>query len=307
MMITMKMNTEIKTILVPTDFSEKSNNAVAMATEMAMRHQSKILLFHVVNNYYLIDRSGKQVIGTKVVQENTEKAEDALETLKKSIQEKYSSLQVDIQLKSEHMVNSMNDLMISEDVDLVVMGTKGEQKLKQFILGSFSYSVLSNVHCSVLLIPEGFKKYEFKKILFPVRVLDYLNDKLELTLSLAKKNKSIINILGISDQNDVKNLTTAYLDVKKKLFIKSADYTSDFLLTEDKAVHISKFSKEENADLIVLNYEDEESWKSFFSENFLKKIINNTEIPLFFLKPKITRKHTDKDLGNYDITLPYPG
>lgn len=303
----MKMNTEIKTILVPTDFSAKSDNAVAMATEMAMRHQSRIILFHVINNYYLIDRSGKQVIGTEVVQENTEKAEAALDTLKKSIHEKYSSLQVDIQLKSEHMVNSINDLVVSEDVDLVVMGTKGQQKLKQFILGSFSYSVLSNVHCSVLLIPEEFKKYEFKKILFPVRVLDHLSDKLELTLSLAKKNKSIINLLGISDQNDVKSLTTAYLDVKKKLFIKSADYTSDFLLTEDKAVHISKFSKEENADLIVLNYEDEESWKSFFSENFLKKIINNTEIPLFFLKPKITRKNTDKDLGNYDITLPYPG
>jgi len=304
----MMMNTEIKTILVPTDFSEKSNNAIAMATEMAMRHQSKIILFHMINNYYLIDKSGKQVIGNEVVQENTEKAEIALDTLKKSIQEKYSSLQVDIQLKNEHMVNSINDLVVSEDVDLVVMGTQGQQKLKQFILGSSSYSVLSNVYCSILLIPEGFKKYKFKKILFPVRVLDHLNDKLELTLSLAKKNKSIINLLGISDQADVQSLSSAYLDVKQKLFVKSADYTSDFLLTEDKAVHISKFSKEENTDLIVLNYEDEESWKSFFSENFFKKIINNTEVPLFFLKPKITRKNTDQEHpGNYDITLPYPG
>ena len=58
----------------------------------------------------------------------------------------------------------------------------------------------------------------------------------------------------------------------------------------------------------MLNYHDEESWKSIFAENFLKQIINNTNIPLFFLK-HTTENNKINDEGNagFDITLPCPG
>ena len=301
------MNTEIKNILVPTDFSEKSNNAVEMAVQMALRHHARIILFHIVNNYYILDRSGKQVIGSETVKENAERAESKLSLIKEYIQQKHSSLEIEVRIKNENLVDSINDFVVTEDIDLVVMGTSGKQKLKQLILGSSSYNVLSYVNCSILLVPGSFKKYHFKKILFPVRVTKHLDDKLELSITLAKKNKGIISLLGISDEDDLLDLKNAYLDLQKKLYIKSANYTSEFLLTQDKAVQISKFSKRVKADIIILNYQDEESWKSIFSENFLKKIINKTEIPLFFLKPKITRKITPDYLNSYDITLPCPG
>lgn len=303
----MKMNTEIKNILVPTDLSEKSTNAIEMAVQMAIRHHARVILFHIIPNYFMIDRTGKQVIGYETIKENVKKAEASLEALKTALTEKYKAVTIETTIKHEDLVDSMNDFVVSEDIDLVVVGTSGKQKLRQLILGSSSYDMLSYVHCSILLVPETCKNYRFKKILFPVRVLDNLTDKLELSLTIAEKNQSVISLLGISDEYGPDRLAYAFLDLKKQLIMKSADYTAEFLLTQDKAIEISEFSKKEAADLIVLNHEDEESWKSIFSENFLKKIINATDIPLLFLKPKITIKISQDTNIRYDITLPCPG
>lgn len=301
------MNTEIKNILVPTDLSEKSTNAIEMAVQIAMRHNAGVTLFHIIPNYFMIDRTGKQVIGYETIMENVKKAETSLEALKTTLTEKYSTLKIETKIKHEDLVDIMNDFVVSEDIDLVVVGTSGKQKFRQLILGSSSYDILSYVHCSILLVPETCKNYNFKKILFPVRVLTHLTEKLELSLRIAEKNQSVISLLGISDDDSPDSLAHAFTDLKKQLIKTSAEYTSAFLLTQDKAIEISEFSKKEAADLIVLNYEDEESWKSIFSENFLKKIINATDIPLLFLKPKITIKITKDTPTPYDITLPCPG
>lgn len=303
----MKMNTKIKNILVPTDFSEKSNNAIEMAIQMAMRHNASVILFHIIANYFIIDRTGKQVIGYETIKENIKKAETSLDTLKTVLTEKYSTLKVETRIRPENLIDSMNDFVVSEGIDLVVVGTSGKQKLRQLILGSSSYNMLSYVQCSILLVPETCKKYSFKKILFPVRVPNNLTEKLELSLAIAEKNKSIISLLGINDEYGPASLTNAFLDLKKQLSAKSANYTSEFLLTHDKAIEISEFSKKEETDLIVLNEEDEESWKSIFSENFLKKIINTTEIPLLFLKPKTTINIPQDTPNQHDITLPFTG
>lgn len=301
------MKDQIKNILVTVDFTEKSNNALKMAVQMALRHSAKIIVFHNINNFYVIDRTGKQVIGTDTIQENVDKAEQSLNDLKFTLQKQYN-LHIESAIKSDNLLNSINDLIEEENIDLIITGTSGRQKFLQLFLGSTSYEILTGANCSVLLVPEQCQKYTFEKILVPVRVLEHLNDKLDLSLSIAKKNKGMISLLGISSEDELIQIKDAYQLLKKNLSNESAEYTSEFLLTRDKAVQISKFSKNDDADIIILNYHDEESWKSIFSENFLKQMINKTDIPLFFLKQKteITKINTEDNAG-FDITLPCPG
>jgi len=125
---------------------------------------------------------------------------------------------------------------------------------------------------------------------------------------LQKKNKGVISLLGISGKDDVREIRNAYIEVRKTLEESSQEYQSQFVQTGEKAIQISEYSKDDEADIIILNYRDENSWKSFFLENFFKQIINNTDIPLFFLKNKYTKKESETITNNgYDITLPNPG
>ncbi len=302
------MHNSINTILIATDFTEKSNNAVRMALHIASRHHSRIFVLHNINNYFVIDRTGKQVLGSDIIKENLEKAQTALTSLKSKIQEQYPDLLIETVIKNDSLIHGINEVVDLEDVDLVISGTSGKQNFTQVVLGSMSYEILTGVNCSVLLVPESCEKYAFERILVPIRVMDDLFDKIDLSLTIAKKNKGVINLLGISSGDDINKIRNAYQQAKKTLDYKAQEYHSQFLLTRDKASQISRYSKEDEADIIILNYQDENSWKSFFLENFFKQVINNTDIPLFFLKNKYTRK-ADEQYGNagFDITLPSPG
>jgi len=302
------MQHSINTILVTTDFTEKANNAVKMAMRIAERHRSHTIIYHNINSYFVTDRTGKQVLGSDIINENLEKAEKSLETLKDDLKNQYPDLYIETVIKNDSLIHGINEVIEQEDVDLVVSGTSGKQNFAQVLLGSLSYEILTGANCSVLLVPETCQKYSFEKILVPLRILDHLLDKVDLSITLAKKNRGIISLLGLSNEDDINKIKTAYSKVKNTLDYKSLEYESQFLLTRNNATEISNFSKDDDADIIILNYKDENSWKSFFMKNFFKQIINNTDIPLFFYKNRYELKISNRS-GNagYDITLPHPG
>lgn len=301
------MKTEIKTIVVPTDFSDLSKNALNVAAEMALRHQAKLIITHTVHTYYMIDRGGKKVIGSETVEENRKLAITKLEQLKTSLHEKYN-LDVETKISTDNIVDSINDLIITDQVDLIVMGTSGHQKMKQFVLGSNSYNVLLHANCSVLLIPQKFKKTSFKKILFPVRVEHELQQKADLSVLLAKKNEGGIDLLGIGDLNKMDEVKKDYIEMKQNLMMKSADFESEFQWSQDNADLIAKAAIDKESDIIILADQDEDSWKSFMADNFFKKIINGTDIPLLVVKSKLKRiKNNTESLAGYDLTMPISG
>ncbi len=302
------MQNSINTILLTTDFTEKSQNALLMALNISSRHHSRVIVLHNIDNFFVIDKTGKQLLGTDIVKDNVQRAENALRQMEVSLKAQYPKLIIETILKNDSLIHGINEVIEDQDVDLVVCATSGKQNFVQVIVGSLSYEILTGSNTSVLLVPKNCRKYTFEKILVPVRVLDDLSDKIDLSVTIAEKNKGVINLLGISDQEDVSNIKNAYLEIKRTLEESSQEYRSQFVMTGEKAIQISEHSKDDEADIIILNYRDENSWKSFFLENFFKQIINNTDIPLFFLKNKYEKKQSSSNANaGYDITLPHPG
>ena len=301
------MKNEIKTILVPTDFSELSKNALRVAVKMAQRHGAKLIIAHTVHTYYMIDRGGKQVIGSDTVEENRKNAEKKLLDLHTSLVEKYN-IAVETKMSNESILDSSNELIVTDQVDLIVMGTSGRQNIKQFILGSNSYNMLLNANCSVLLIPRKSRKTSFKKILFPVRVNHELDQKADLSVLLAEKNKGGIDLLGVGDLDKMEDVKKDYIEMKRNLMQQSAEYESEFQLSHDNAEVIIQAAIDKQSDIIILAHEDEDSWKSFMADNFFKKMINGTDIPLLIVKSKLNRiKNKTENRMGYDFTMPIPG
>ncbi|WP_185145830.1 universal stress protein [Chryseobacterium sp. SNU WT5] len=300
------MSTTIKTILLPTDFSNKSKNALKLAVKMAQRHNAKLIVTHMVHTYFLIDRGGKQVIGSQTIQENIDRANEKVRALAIELKEKYN-FDVETKISNQSIVDGINELVVTDNIDLVIVGTSGRQKMKEFILGSNSYNVLLHANCSVLLVPQTFKRTTFKKILFPVRVQNELDQKATLSLLLAKKNKGGINILGVGDPDRMVSVRTSFLEMKREL-AKSVDCISEFKLSHDNAQIISEVANSKESDIIMLADYDEDIWKSFLSDNFFKKMINNTDVPLFIVKSKLNKiKNNPEEMTGYDLTLPIPG
>ena len=301
------MRTQIKNILVPIDFSEKSKNAMNLAAQMAIRHEAKLILLHICPTFNLIDRTGKQVIGAETLQENLTNAEEELDELKVDLQIDHN-ISIQTIIKTENIIDGINELVQTENVDLVVIGTSGKQNLKQLFLGSNSYNVLLNADCSVLLVPETFNQTFFKKILFPVRVKSELLEKTDLSILLANKNDGDINLLGVENVNALQNIKETFNQIERNLQLKAASFFSEFKSSDDNAKIIATATKENDCDLILLSDQDEDSWKSFMADNFFKKIINETNVPLFIVKSHLKKINNKSErITSYDVSLPIPG
>ncbi|WP_285268604.1 universal stress protein [Kaistella rhinocerotis] len=297
----------IKKIAVPIDFSPKCENAVKTAVQMALRHRAKIFLVHVVNPYFISDRAGRQIIGGESISQDIDAATRRLEGLRDLLSERHPNLKIETIVQTGLVTDALNDIVVSHNIDLAVIGTSGHQKLKQALLGSYSYTMLTSLNCSVMLVPEEFKTTSFKHILFPVRTLNHLRTKLRLAIAIANRNDGIINLSGIGSSNNFPKLKREFLLLKRSLRNRKQRFQSELVLTDDNAETISKLSIEKPCDIVMLNYEDEMKWKSLFAENFFKKIINNTESALLFIKPKNTVTIEPATYSGYDLTMPIPG
>jgi nucleotide-binding universal stress UspA family protein len=304
----MKLNSEIQNILVPTDFSEGADNALEMAAQMAERHNANVFLIHIYVPAIVVTGGGTQAIVTIDKNEDAVNYNKLLLHQKEQLRDEHPHVNVDLILQQGHFVDSVNEIIKEKQIDLVIMGTEAKLNLKKFILGSCTYDAIVHGNCSVLTVPVSHKKYGFQKILFPLRNVEDLEAKLTLSLNLLQKNRAFINVLGLTDVENAAAFQTLAASVVKPLLVYRGSYDVNLVLTDENAVTICEFSKQNQNDLIVLSNTDEHSWKSFIAGNFFKKIINATDIPLLFVKPKTeAEKAEEVPAVPENFTRPVPG
>ena len=142
----------IKTILVPTDFSDCSSAALTMAIDFAKSLGAKIRLVHVFQlPYYAGMEDGLSVAVM---------TPDFLESLRapglKQVQAQLAQCKqagVDAQAEQVDGVPYAEIVALSEKVDLVVMGTHGRTGLPRMMLGSVAERVVRMAKCPVLTVP----------------------------------------------------------------------------------------------------------------------------------------------------------
>ena len=285
-----------------------SYNALELAANMAQRHDAKIILLNVYQSALIVTGGGSQVITKHETDENRINFEKLIQQQKNQINEKYPDVEIETTLKQGTFIEALNETVLTDSVDIIVMGTEGKQNFKKFVLGSHTYDTIANANCSVITVPKEHRKMEFSKILFPLRDVEGLFNKLNYSISLLEKNESFMNILGLTELERAPEFKKIISPILKPLLDYIDNFNVNIEFTDSNADSIVSFSKENNNDLIVISDTDEASWKTFIAGNFFKKIINGTNIPLLFVKPTPVIKNPEvSDTENYDLTLPVPG
>jgi nucleotide-binding universal stress UspA family protein len=146
--------TNVRTILVPIDFSEGSLAAVRHARELGDVFHSHIHLLHVAPGpdapKWALELFGSQL--RPVQEQHRLQALDQLATV-------IVSLQLDPFRTTGLVRNGCAEQVITEyadeiHADLVVMGLHGDHFIPQVRVGQVVERVLGNVRCPVLAIPE---------------------------------------------------------------------------------------------------------------------------------------------------------
>jgi len=142
---------EICQILVPTDFSEFSKQAVQCAYELAQTFGAKLLLLHVVElQAYPVEIFLPSSEGTTLLDDLERQARLDLAQLLPKAQD--VQVEVTCQAVVGTPYHKIVEVAMAEKVDLIVMATHGRTGLSHLVMGSVAERVVRTTPCPVLTI-----------------------------------------------------------------------------------------------------------------------------------------------------------
>jgi len=142
----------IKRILVPFDNSSHSSRAFGHALDLARKFGASIIVISVIQEEF----KKTYVNDTPSREKNMSKT--SLSNLKNGIinlRRDAVKLGVNVEyaiLTSFNIAEAINTYISAKNIDYVVMGTRGQGKEKEMMMGRISTSVAINANCPVVLI-----------------------------------------------------------------------------------------------------------------------------------------------------------
>ncbi len=140
-------------ILLTTDFSEASEEAVARAGELARDVGVKLTVLHVHSHPPSAPEAYVPADKVLTSAELDTEAHQALEKLKNS---QLANVESAILVAVEHVSAPLAicDYADKHGVDLIVIGTHGRTGLTRLLIGSVAEKVVRHANCAVMVVPH---------------------------------------------------------------------------------------------------------------------------------------------------------
>ena len=143
------MDTPSRRLVVPTDFSETADKALAVAMDMARSLPARISLLHVHSPLMLLPPPIDMVSLDAVFPKALQKMEEALELRAQRVRD--AGIACDVMLiEGAPHVEIVNHAQ-KESTELIILGTHGRGGLASAVLGSVTERVIHRSTCPVLI------------------------------------------------------------------------------------------------------------------------------------------------------------
>ena len=277
----------MRQILIPTDFSENAINAIKYALELFKYERSEFYFMHayedeVYNDKGLSTRDTFEDV-LRVVSKNSQ---NNLEDLLKIVKEISPNPRHNYNIISAYnsLVDEADLIVDGKNIDVIVMGTRGETNDKKLTFGSHTLQVLKYVQCPVLSIPENFKYAQPKHILFPTNYLiPYKRRDLKLLCEMAIPFRAKIDMLYVTN---CEKLSMRQEDNMQ--FIKDALCNNDtsFNIVNNKNFieAINNYIKSNNIDMLVMVNTRHSYLENILFKTAIDILSLNIQIPLLALQ-----------------------
>jgi nucleotide-binding universal stress UspA family protein len=140
----------IRRIIVPVDFSEKANRALAYAVDLAHDMDAKIILLHVIEPVYVANDPGLTYIPAQTVTAEHTSAQKRIQKLAADWIPKDNFEKAVIRVGSPY--HEITAAAQSLKADILVIGTHGRTGLSHVLMGSTAERVVRHATCPVLTV-----------------------------------------------------------------------------------------------------------------------------------------------------------
>ena len=141
-------------ILIGLDGSELSFEAADYAISVAKQYGSELIVIHVIPSKSAMGYSSGifGVVTPAFLKMVTKECEKWFAVIKKNTDQLGISLKTKIISTGESLMKAIVEIAHHEEVDLIVLGTRGRSGIKKMLLGSTASGVVTYAHCPVFIV-----------------------------------------------------------------------------------------------------------------------------------------------------------
>jgi nucleotide-binding universal stress UspA family protein len=285
------MKSQIRSILIPTDFSDSSQGALTAGISIAKRQNADVILLHVLDNVTYFQPVEVLLPGIKLAPDLNLLMEEKIKELSKKISDE-TGVKVTGKILQGQPYEQICIFANESKISLIVLGTHGTSGKRKFFIGSDAYRIIKLAPCPVLTIPDQWDKTYFKKVLFPIRIIPGALDKYFYARPIIEKNNSELFLLGLTDMRDPVNSKEIIMlinNLKRKLHNDKIKFQTAYCQSENFPSEVIKTAEFFDIDLIILTTNLDVDWKAFFLGPFVQQVLNHSMIPVLSIKPLIEK------------------
>jgi len=276
-----------KKIVLPTDFSKNAWNAISYAIELYKNEECD---FYVLNTFnatgYALESIMVPEPGDRIYEEAKQKSEKGLEKIleRLSFRDEYPNHKFFMISQFNSLLEGIKDLVDKQDIEMIVMGTKGSTNAGDIIYGSNAIRVMEKVrNCPVMAIPGEVIYSEPKEIVFPTDYKTHFKRReLQYLIEIAKISNAAIRILHVTnddtldaEQENNKNLLREYFE--------EIPYTFNTLHNVDVKAGLSAFVESRSSDMVTFINRKHSFFGSIFSRPMVKDLGYHSKVPVLAL------------------------
>ena len=276
----------MKKIIIPVDFSEYSEFALEAAANIAHKHQSELIVLHMLELSDAVFTANEN----SVHQEVAFYIKIAEQRFKSFLNKPYlKDLKITTIVKHFKVFSEVNEVAKAHNANLIVMGSKGASGVKEVLIGSNTEKVVRHSEVPVLIIKHNPILLDFEKGVFA-------SDFSEECIPCYLKAKTTFSKLGANmhlvyvNAPDGKFKSTIEINEIIANFLKKADGdTSTFKsinIVADYTIEkgILNFANDIGADLIAVATHGRKGLFHFFEGSIAEDVANHSALPVMTFK-----------------------
>jgi nucleotide-binding universal stress UspA family protein len=198
----------LKHILYATDFSPASEAALPYVKGLSKQYEGKVHAVHVrLPATY-------PIVGPEMMPQVMEAAEEQAKFDAQQLHEMLADVPHDVSVSAGELWPTITDMMRKQNIDLIVIGTRGRTGVGRALLGSVAEEIFRRAPCPVLTVGPHISKnterrLEMKEILYATDFSPESLSALPYAVSLAQEHEARLTILHVIGEEKVGELVHA--------------------------------------------------------------------------------------------------
>ncbi len=272
---------KIQKILVPVDFSQRSEEALKIAAQIARKTGAEIILLHLIDlpsNEVGMFHNGVPTGPAAIILMET-----ARDNFEKLLEKDYlEGLRVEDFVDFNKPFEGISEYAEEKNVDLIVMGSHGVTGLDSFFVGSNTEKVVRTSRIPVLVIKKPVENFDLKKVIFASSFKEECHRcfaQLIRFIEIYQPDVKLLRVNTITNflaTHESENIIEDFLQKHKDT---GFDLNFEKVVYDDYSVQqgIFNYADKIDADLIALATHGRQGLMHFLQDSIAEDVVNKAE------------------------------